>query len=79
MFWSMETTMGPHGHRWKGPTEGKDVILEIDMQGLGRLRNGFPGVFLGIAYSIPEQRRRIEKRGTENTDILDRLGKVRKN
>ncbi|NLJ34371.1 MAG: guanylate kinase [Firmicutes bacterium] len=58
---------------------GKDVILEIDMQGARQIKERFPeGVFVYLLTpSLEEQRRRIEKRGTENTaSILDRLGKV---
>lgn len=56
---------------------GKDVILEIDIQGALQIKNKFPqGVFVFIVPpSLHELEARIHKRGTETQDVIDlRLG-----
>lgn len=58
---------------------GKDIILEIDMQGALQVKSKFPdGVFVYLlSPSLEEQRRRIEKRGTENQEnMISRLEAV---
>jgi guanylate kinase len=56
--------------------EGKDVILEIDIQGALKVKEQFPeGVFIFILPpSMEELKNRIEKRGTETKEnMLKRL------
>ena len=52
---------------------GKDVILEIDIQGAMQVKDKFPqGVFVFIVPpSINELETRIHKRGTETQDLID--------
>ena len=52
--------------------EGRDVILEIDIQGALKVKDRFDeGVFIFIVPpTMEELRRRIVKRGTENPDII---------
>ena len=49
-------------------SEGKDVLLEIEVQGARQVKKRFPqGVFIFlIPPSLDELRRRIEQRGTES-------------
>jgi guanylate kinase len=57
-------------------SEGRDVLLEIEVQGARQVKKRFPqGVFIFlIPPSLDELRRRIEKRGTESEEVvLDRL------
>ena len=76
-----------HGHFYGTPkvpvmeklAEGKDVILEIDVQGAMKVRETYPdGVFIFILPpSLHELRRRIEERGTESREDIElRLGKA---
>lgn len=56
--------------------EGKDVLLEIDIQGALKVKEIYPdGVFIFIMPpSMEELRNRIEKRGTETKEaMLNRL------
>ncbi len=60
--------------------EGRDVLLEIEVQGALQVRKKFPeGVFLFLAPpSLEELRTRIENRGTETEDlILNRMNVAR--
>ncbi|WP_066175089.1 guanylate kinase [Bacillus marinisedimentorum] len=60
--------------------EGKDVLLEIEVQGALQVRKRFPeGVFLFLAPpSLDELRSRIENRGTETEElILNRMNVAR--
>lgn len=52
---------------------GKDVILEIDIQGALQVKDKFPqGVFVFIVPpSINELETRIHKRGTETQELID--------
>lgn len=52
--------------------EGKDVLLEIDIQGALSVKKAYPdGVFIFILPpSMEELRQRIEKRGTETEESL---------
>ena len=52
---------------------GKDVILEIDIQGAMQVKDKFPqGVFVFIVPpSINELETRIHKRGTETQDLIE--------
>ncbi len=53
--------------------KGKDIVLELDVQGVGTLRKArFPGVFIFILPpSLKELRARLEKRGTEPNDKIE--------
>lgn len=56
--------------------EGKDVILEIDIQGAIQVKNKFPdGVFIFILPpSIEELKKRIETRATETKkEMIERI------
>lgn len=58
---------------------GHDVLLEKDMQGALQIRRQYPdGIFLFILPpSVAELRRRLTKRGTENTEVqLKRVEKA---
>ncbi len=76
-----------HGHFYGTPkapvleklAEGRDVILEIDVQGAMQVKETYPeGVFIFILPpSLGELRRRIEDRGTESREDIElRLGKA---
>ena len=58
-------------------SDGKDVILEIDVQGAGQVKKLFPETILIfiLAPSMEELKRRIKQRGTEkNIDqVIDRF------
>ncbi len=53
---------------------GKDVILKIDVQGAGQIReSGENGIFVFIAPpSMEELKRRIASRGTESDESLEK-------
>lgn len=53
--------------------EGKDVLLEIEVQGALQVREVFPeGVFLFLMPpSLDELRNRIETRGTETEELIN--------
>ena len=52
---------------------GKDVLLEIEMQGALKVKEKFPEVSLIFITtpSVKELRRRLEKRGTEGCDYME--------
>ncbi|SDY74473.1 guanylate kinase [Evansella caseinilytica] len=52
---------------------GRDVILEIEVQGALQVKETFPeGVFIFLMPpSLKELRSRIESRGTESKDLID--------
>ncbi|WP_040711339.1 guanylate kinase [Paenibacillus curdlanolyticus] len=52
---------------------GKDIILEIEVQGALKVKQKFPeGVFIFLMPpSLEELRQRITGRGTENADVID--------
>ncbi len=54
-------------------SEGKDVILEIDIQGAAQVKKNYPeGIFIFIAPpSIEELEKRIIKRGSDTKDSID--------
>ena len=59
--------------------QGKDVILEIEIQGALKIKEEFPNaIFIFIMPpSMPELIRRLKKRNTENTDkIIERFKKA---
>jgi len=53
--------------------KGKDVFLEIEVQGAGQVRKKFPdGLFIFLMPpSLSELKNRIETRGTETADIIN--------
>lgn len=53
--------------------EGKDIILEIDIQGAAQVKKNCPeGVFIFISPpSIDELKKRIIKRGTDTQDSIE--------
>lgn len=76
-----------HGHFYGTPKapvmsemdRGRDVILEIDVQGAMQVKETYPdGIFIFILPpSLAELRSRINSRGTESeADIERRLGKA---
>jgi guanylate kinase len=52
---------------------GKDIILEIEVQGALKVKEKFPqGVFIFLVPpSLDELKHRITGRGTENSDVID--------
>ncbi|WP_078554776.1 guanylate kinase [Bacillus alkalicellulosilyticus] len=60
--------------------EGTDIILEIEVQGALKVRERFPeGVFIFLMPpSLAELRKRIQGRGTETAEIIDRRMTVAK-
>lgn len=61
--------------------EGKDVILEIDIQGAMKVKQAYPnGIFIFILPpSMAELRKRITGRGSETEDAINmRLGETLK-
>lgn len=54
--------------------EGKNVILEIEVQGALQVKERFPEALLifTIPPSIDELRRRLHKRGTETEDVIEK-------
>jgi guanylate kinase len=76
-----------HGHRYgtpAGPVEehlaaGRDVLLEIDVEGARQIRERAPGAVLILLEppSLDELERRLRTRGTETDDsIAERLAKA---
>jgi guanylate kinase len=54
--------------------EGRDVLLEIDVQGALQVKRNYPGsvlIFI-LPPSLDEQRRRIEGRGSESAEQIAR-------
>ena len=54
--------------------EGKNVILEIEVEGAGNVKRIRPDsvlIFI-LPPSVKELRHRLEKRGTETADVIDR-------
>ena len=54
--------------------QGRDVILEIDVQGALQVKKMYPNavfIFL-LPPTMEDLRKRIKNRGTENPDVLDR-------
>lgn len=61
--------------------EGRDIILEIDIQGALQIRNSYPkGIFIFILPpSMAELRKRITGRGSETEEAINlRLGETLK-
>lgn len=53
--------------------QGRDVMLEIEVQGALQVRNAFPeGLFIFLAPpSLNELKNRIQTRGTESADLIN--------
>ena len=54
--------------------EGKDIILEIDIQGARQIKQSYPkGVFVFVAPpSLEELHKRLVQRGTDSTEEIQR-------
>ncbi|MDD7403705.1 MAG: guanylate kinase [Butyribacter sp.] len=54
--------------------QGKDVLLEIEMQGALKVKEKFPEVSLIFITppSVGELRRRLQKRGTETEEVIEK-------
>ncbi|WP_100399394.1 guanylate kinase [Bacillus sp. FJAT-44742] len=54
--------------------EGQDIILEIEVQGARKVKERYPeGVFIFLMPpSLAELRKRIEGRGTENAELINK-------
>ncbi|KKI92675.1 guanylate kinase [Bacillus sp. SA1-12] len=61
-------------------SEGKDVFLEIEVQGALQVRNSFPeGLFIFLSPpSLNELKNRIVTRGTESEELINNRMKVAK-
>ncbi|MFC0271238.1 guanylate kinase [Metabacillus herbersteinensis] len=61
-------------------SEGRDVFLEIEVQGALQVRKAFPeGLFIFLAPpSLNELKNRIVTRGTESQELIDNRMKVAK-
>lgn len=61
-------------------SEGKDVFLEIEVQGALQVRNAFPeGLFIFLSPpSLNELKNRIVTRGTESEELINNRMKVAK-
>ena len=61
--------------------EGKDVLLEIEVQGAMQVKQNFPeGIFIFLVPpSLGELRKRITNRGTETDDLITNRLNVAKN
>lgn len=69
----------PREHVEEMLNKGKDVILEIEVQGAMKIKKSYPeAVFIFILPpSIKELRRRLDKRGTETEEkINNRIGQA---
>ncbi|GAK00253.1 guanylate kinase [Geomicrobium sediminis] len=60
--------------------EGQDIILEIEVQGAAKVKEKYPdGVFIFLAPpNLDELRKRIEGRGTEDSDLINQRMNVAK-
>ncbi|MBE6838235.1 MAG: guanylate kinase [Ruminococcus sp.] len=65
--------------------EGKDVILEIEVQGAMNVKKSFPEAMMVFILppSVSELRRRLNKRGTETEEVVNKrvaeaVGEIKK-
>ncbi|WP_062197802.1 guanylate kinase [Massilibacterium senegalense] len=70
----------PLGYVQNSINEGKDVILEIEVQGAMQVQKNFPeAIFIFLAPpSLSELRNRLTTRGTETEDIINHRIQVAK-
>lgn len=63
----------PRDYAQKHLEEGRDVILEIEIQGALKIKNKYPDALLLFVMppSAAELRRRLSGRGTETKDVID--------
>ena len=63
----------PRDYVEKKMAEGKDVILEIEIQGALKVKEKFPNTLLLFVTppSADELRKRLEGRGTETREVID--------
>lgn len=64
----------PRAYVEKQLADGKDVILEIEIQGALKVKKQYPDALLLFVMppSAEELRRRLEGRGTETQDVIDK-------
>lgn len=64
----------PRAYVEKQLADGKDVILEIEIQGALKVKKQYPDALLLFVMppSAEELRRRLESRGTETQDVIDK-------
>lgn len=64
----------PRAYVEKQLADGKDVILEIEIQGALKVKKQYPDALLLFVMppSAGELRRRLEGRGTETQDVIDK-------
>lgn len=64
----------PRAYVEKQLADGKDVILEIEIQGALKVRKQYPDALLLFVMppGAEELRRRLEGRGTETQDVIDK-------
>ncbi len=64
----------PRAYVEKQLADGKDVILEIEIQGALKVRKQYPDALLLFVMppSAGELRRRLEGRGTETREVIDK-------
>ena len=63
----------PRDYAQKHLEEGRDVILEIEIQGALKIKNKYPDALLLFVMppSAAELRRRLSGRGTETKEVID--------
>lgn len=64
----------PRDFVWKRLDEGKDVILEIEIQGAMQIKKKYPETLLIFVMppSAGELKRRLEGRGTESKEVIEK-------
>ena len=67
----------PKDYVYSQINNGRDVLLEIEMQGAMQVKENFPGVSLVFITppDIKELKRRLLKRGTETEEVIKEMQK----